>query len=536
MLGRPLDDPFPQSRRSVIGRRGAIATSQPLAAQAGMSILQQGGSAVDAAIATAAALMVVEPTSNGIGSDAFALLWVDGALHGLNASGAAPAATDAALLRSSGHERVPDVGWIPVTVPGAVSAWAALHERHGRLPFAALLEPAIELAEEGFPVSPVVARFWARSQRTYQAHMERPELAGWFTTFVPGGRTPAVGEIVRFPDHGHTLRGIAASGGRSFYEGAIAAQIDDFSRATGGWLRGEDLAAHRPEWVEPIGVGYRGFDVWEIPPNGHGIAALAALQILSGFPSDDLRADDIRSVHLQIEAMKLAFADAFAYVADPRHVPVPITGMLDGSYADQRRGLITDRAGAPGPGTPPRGGTVHLCTADRDGSMVSFIQSNYEGFGSGVVVPGTGIALQNRGANFSLDDAHPNVLAPRKRPYHTIIPGFLTRDGEPIGPFGVMGGFMQPQGHVQVMVRTIDQLLHPQAALDAPRWRWEQGSTLWIEPRVADTTIEGLRRRGHEVQIVREPSAFGRGQIIWRVGESLIAGSESRADGQALVW
>lgn len=520
----------------MIGSRGAVATSQPLAAQVGMSILQAGGTATDAAIATAIALTVVEPTSNGLGSDAFALVWADGSLHGLNASGRAPAAATLAGYRAAGHEAVPDLGWLPVTVPGAISAWVGLHERFGRLPFGSLFEPAIALAERGFPVSPVVAKFWRQAAQRYAANAVGPEFAAWFPTFAPGQNAPRPAQVVRFPDHARTLREIAASGGRSFYDGRLAAVIDAFAQTTGGLLRAADLAAHRPEWVDPIGTNYRGYDVWEIPPNGQGISALGALNILEGFTFGDGAFEDPRTWHLQIEAMKLAFADASAFVADPAQVAVPSGGMIDKDYAARRRALITDEASNPVAGDPPRGGTVYLSTADGDGQMVSFIQSNYQGFGSGIVVPGTGIALQNRGANFSLDPTHPNALAPGKRPYHTIIPGFLTRADAAIGPFGVMGGFMQPQGHVQVVMRTVDQRLHPQAVLDAPRWCWQHGRTVWIESRTPEAIVNDLRQRNHDVQVISEPAAFGRGQIIWRSGGALFAGSESRADGQALVW
>ncbi len=520
----------------MVGRRGAVATSQPLAAQAGMSILQRGGNAIDAAIATAMALTVVEPTMNGIGSDAFALVWADDKLHGLNASGRSPALATAAEFQSRGLKKVPDLGWLSVTVPGAVSAWFALHERFGRLPFPSIAEPAIALAEGGYCVSPVVANSWNLAAEQYERDAIGPEFAGWFQTFGMGGRGPSTGDLVKLTHHGETLREIAATKGASFYEGRLAEAIDSFSRATGGLIRGDDMAAHRPQWVEPISINYRGYDVWEIPPNGHGVAALSALSILEGFDFDESSFQDPHTWHLQIEAMKLAFADAQAYVADPEHTDVPTRGMLDKGYAAARRSLITDEANEPVAGGPPRGGTVLLCTADNEGHMVSFIQSNYLGFGSAIVIPGTGIALQNRGANFSLDAGHPNVIAPRKRPYHTIIPGFVTKDNQAVGPFGVMGGFMQPQGHVQVIMRTVDQHLHPQAVLDAPRWRWEHGRTVWIEARTPEPIVADLTKRGHDVKIVGVPSAFGRGQIIWRFKDGLIAGSESRADGQALVW
>jgi gamma-glutamyltranspeptidase / glutathione hydrolase len=529
-----LQQPFPFSRQSVMGANGAVATSQPLAAQAGMAMLQRGGNAIDAAIATAIALTVVEPTSNGIGADAFALVWADGALHGLNASGRAPELLTAAAC--AGYDQIPEHGWVPVTVPGAVSAWFTLHERFGRLPFAALFEPAIAYAANGFPVSPVVARFWRFAHRTYTQRLVGREFNAWFETFAPNGATPRPGDIARLPDHAETLRRIATSQGRSFYEGDIAEQIDAAACATGGLIRATDLAAHTAAWVDPIRASYRGFDVWEIPPNGQGITALMALNMLDGFGPDVLAQESSTSWHVQIEAIKLAFADAASYVADPEHADVPTNGLLDAAYAATRRALITDEASDPAPGHPPRGGTVYLCTADGDGNMVSFIQSNYQGFGSGIVVPGTGIALQNRGANFTLEAGHPNQVAPGKRPYHTIIPGFLTRDGEAVGPFGVMGGFMQPQGHVQVIVRTIDGALHPQAALDAPRWRCDEGRKVAVENRTPQAIIDDLIARGHDVRVESEPSAFGRGQIIWRNGATLIAGSESRADGQALAW
>jgi gamma-glutamyltranspeptidase / glutathione hydrolase len=524
----------PLSRSSMLGRRGAVATSQPLATQAGMSVLHAGGNAIDAAIATAAALTVVEPTSNGLGGDAFALIWADGELHGLNASGRAPAL--ATLERYAGHTDVPKLGWLAVTVPGAVSSWTTLHERFGRLPFDQVLAPAIALAEGGFAVSPTVARYWGMANKMYRKDGTGPEFAGWFQTFAPSGSSPQTGDIVQLNDHAATLRAISSTKGKAFYEGHLAETIDTFAKQTGGLLRGEDLAAHRADWVDPISTNYRGYDIWEIPPNGHGITALNALNILEGFDIGSWAADDPYSWHVQIESLKLAYADAFTYVADPTYADVPVKGLLDKTYAAQRRALITDEASLPVAGEPPRGGTVLLCTADGDGNMVSFIQSNYADFGSGVVIPGTGIAMQNRGANFSLDPSHRNVIAPGKRPYHTIIPGFMTHDGAAVGPFGVMGGFMQPQGHLQLIVRTVDQFLHPQAALDAPRWRWEAGRTVWIEPRTSSAIVDDLRARGHEVQLVAEPSAYGRGQIIWRDGDTLIAGSESRADGQASVW
>jgi gamma-glutamyltranspeptidase/glutathione hydrolase len=527
--------PYPSQRMPVLAPRGVIATSQPLAAQAGLTMLLQGGNAVDAAIATAAALTVVEPTSNGIGSDAFALVWDGQRLHGLNGSGRAPAGTTVEALHAAGHAAMPTHGWWPVTVPGAPRAWADLHARFGKLPFATLFEPAIYYAEHGYPVSPMTARGWELALRNYQQRHSGPAFQGWFDTFAPGDQAPAPGDRWASPGHAATLRRIAASQARDFYEGDLAAAIAAHAAATGGTVTRDDLAAHTSTWVEPIRASYQGYDVWEIPPNGQGIAALIGLQILDGLDLAAHARDSVEEYHLQIEAMKLAFADALRYVADPEHVAVPIAGLLDPAYAASRRALITEQALDPAPGTPPQGGTVYLCAADADGLMVSFIQSNYMGFGSGVVVPGTGIALQNRGANFTLDPTHPNRLAPGKRPYHTIIPGFLTRDGAAVGPFGVMGGFMQPQGHLQMMVNTLLYGLNPQASLDAPRWQWEGGRTVGVEHDTTVEIIEGLQARGHDV-VAREPSAhFGRGQIIWRLpGGGYLAGSDKRADGAAV--
>jgi gamma-glutamyltranspeptidase/glutathione hydrolase len=530
------DYPYPSQRMPVLAARGVVATSHPLAAQAGLSMLQQGGSAADAALATAIALTVLEPTSNGIGSDAFALVWDGARLHGLNGSGRAPAGASIDAVRAAGHTAIPPYGWLPVTVPGAPAAWRDLHARFGRLPFADLFAPAIYYAEHGAPVPPIVAQGWARAAQNY-AKTGGPEFAGWAPTFAPNGGAPKAGDLWTQPDQARTLRRIAESTAADFYTGDLARAIARFAAETGGALAETDLAAHTSTWVEPISAHYHGYDVWEIPPNGQGIAALIALNILDEL---DLRAtprESVESYHLQIEAMKLAFADALAYVADPDHAPVPVAGLLSREYARARAAEIGNDALLPTAGQPPRGGTVYLCAADGDGQMVSYIQSNYMGFGSGIVVPGTGISLQNRGHSFRLDPAHPNALAPGKRPYHTIIPGFLTRDGAAVGPFGVMGGFMQPQGHVQVIVNQLDYGMNPQAALDAPRWQWTSGRTVLLEDAVPVPIIEGLVLRGHEVEIEPTGSAFGRGQIIWRLPSgAYVAGSEKRADGAAVGY
>jgi len=529
------DYPYLSQRMPVLALRGVVATSQPLAAQAGLALLQAGGNACDAALATAIALTVLEPTSNGIGSDAFALLWDGKQLHGLNGSGRAPAATTPDAVRAAGFSKIPAAGWWPVTVPGAPAAWRDLHARFGRLPFADLFGPAIYYAEQGYPVSPMTAAAWGRAAQNY-AKLSGPEFAGWAATFAPGGHAPRAGERWASPGHARTLRRIAASGSQDFYEGDTAEAIAAFAAASGGNMTAADLAAHTSTWVDPIHVTYHGTEVWEIPPNGQGIAALIALNILSelDLPAAGPR-DSIEGFHLQIEAMKLAYADALAYIADPDHAAVPVAGLLSPAYARERAALIGHDALDPAPGRPPAGGTVYLCAADGDGMMVSFIQSNYMGFGSGIVVPDWGISLQNRGHDFRLDAAHPNVLAPGKRPYHTIIPGFLTREGQAIGPFGVMGGYMQPQGHVQMVVNMVDFDLNPQASLDAPRWQWQQGRTVLLEDGVPRPLVDGLALRGHLIEIEAMDGAFGRGQIIWRLPSGvLVAASDRRADGAAV--
>ncbi len=524
---------YSSQRSATVARRGVVATSQPLAVQAGVAMLQRGGNAVDAAIATAIALTVVEPTSNGIGSDAFALVWDGERLHGLNGSGRAPAALSLDAVRAAGHEELPTRGWLPVTVPGAPSAWKAVHERFGRLPFAELFEPGIYYAEHGYPLSPIVAHYWELAARVY-GRLPGPEFRGWVETFAPSGQAPSAGDMWSSPGHAATLRRIAESGGEDFYSGRLAKAIADFARQTGGLITEEDLAAHKSEWVEPISTNYRGYEAWEIPPNGQGIAALIGLNILEGFDLASVDRDSAHSFHLQIESLKLAFADAHRYVADPAFSEVPVARLLDKGYAERRRGMIGERALDPAPGNPYSGGTVYLCAADEDGLMVSFIQSNYMGFGSGVVAPGTGIALQNRGHGFSMDPNHPNRLEPGKRPYHTIIPGFLTREGQAIGPYGVMGGFMQPQGHMQMVVNTVDYHMNPQACLDAPRWQWTEGRHVQIEQDAAQGVVEGLRAMGHQVEVVPAGGSFGRGQIIWRLPSgAYVAGSDKRADGYA---
>ncbi|MCL6643179.1 MAG: gamma-glutamyltransferase family protein [Candidatus Bipolaricaulota bacterium] len=524
---------YSSQRSPVLAHRGVVATSHPLAVQAGIEMLRRGGNAVDAAIATAITLTVVEPTSNGIGSDAFALVWDGKRLYGLNGSGRAPRKLTLESIKALGHETMPARGWLPVTVPGAPAAWRDLHKRFGRLRFEELFEPAIFYAERGHPVAPIVAQSWEYAARAF-AELKGREFSWWHQTFTFSGRAPRAGEIVSLPDHARALRALAHSYCDEFYHGKLAQQIVRFSQETGGFLSEQDFKEHSSTWIEPIKTSYRDYEVWEIPPNTQGIVALIGLNILEGFELTQHPRDSAESFHLQIEALKLAFADGLRYVADPDFAPAPTEGLLSKSYAAQRRKLITDRALDPTPGEPLSGGTVYLCTADADGMMVSFIQSNYMGFGSGIVIPQTGIALQNRGACFSLDPQHPNSLEPGKRPYHTIIPGFLTKEHRAIGPFGVMGGFMQPQGHIQMIVNTVDYRMDPQMSLDAPRWQWLKNKEIEIESDADPKIIEGLRARGHIVTVSEPGGRFGRGQIIWRVESgAYIAGSDKRADGYA---
>lgn len=527
--------PYPSKRMATYGNKGMVATSQPLAAQAGLEILKQGGNAVDAAIATAACLTVVEPTSNGIGGDAFALVWIKDKLHGLNSSGPAPKSISIDALKKEGYDAMPKFGWHPVTVPGAPGAWAELSKKFGRLSLEQVLQPAIRYAEDGYPISPTLGYYWDKAYQAYSKNLKGEQYKYWFETFAPKGRAPKIGEIWSSKDHGSTLRLIAKTMAESFYRGELADKIHNFSKEHGGYITKEDLEDFTPEWVEPIKVNYRGYDVWEIPPNGQGMIALMALNILNNFNFRDKETVD--TYHKQMEALKLAFVDGMKYITDSSKMIVGVNELLSPAYGMERASLLSEEAITPEPGIPPKGGTVYLATADSEGNMVSYIQSNYMGFGSGLVVPGTGIALQNRGHNFSMDPNHVNCLEPGKKTYHTIIPGFLTKDDKAVGPFGVMGGFMQPQGHLQVIMSTIDFNLNPQAALDAPRWQWIEDKTIEVEHHFPQHIAQALARKGHNIKVALDAGGFGRGQIIWRNEEGvLIGGTESRTDGAIAAW
>lgn len=525
------------SQRSPIFARNVVSTSHPLAAQAGLRMLQAGGNAVDAAIATAAMMTIVEPCSNGLGSDAFCILWDGRQLHGLNASGRAPQAwTPEYFQRKYGDATVmPKRGWDTVTVPGMVSAWVSLSERFGRLPLADLMAPAAEIAERGFAVPVVVNHKWT-------AAAALPELTrqpGFAQAFLPHGRQPHVGERFCLPAAARALRLIGQSRGEAFYRGEIAVAIAACARAHGGAMTEADLAAHRCDWVGTVNQDYRGYTLHEIPPNGQGIAALIALGILQHFDLAALPVDGAASQHLQIEAMKLAFADVYRFVADAEAMRLTPQQMLDPAYLESRARLIDpQRAQNFGPGHAPRGGTIYLTAADESGMMVSLIQSNYMGFGSGVVVPDWGISLHNRGHCFTRQAGRENCVGPGKRPFHTIIPAFLMHDGKPQMSFGIMGGDMQPQAHVQTLVRMLDHRQQPQAACDAPRWRYDAG-IVNNEAGMPQATVDGLRARGHVVQPFADSyQDYGAGQFIWRLGDPAVEGyaaaSDPRRDGQAV--
>ncbi len=527
------------SVRSPVFARNIVSTSHPLAAQAGLRMLAQGGNAVDAAIATAACMILLEPVSNGLGSDLFCIVWDGQQLHGLNASGTAPEAwTPEYFFKTYGADAKtpPKRGWGGVTVPGAVAGWVALSDRFGKLPFEDLLAPAIEIAERGYAVPVIVQSKWAMAA----ALPEITSQPGFAQAFLPHGRTPEVGELFKFPDAARTLRLIAKTKGEAFYQGEVAAAVETFAKQTGGAMTAKDFAAYKPEWVGTISQDYAGHELHEIPPNGQGVAALIALGILKHLDLPSLPIDGIAAQHMQIEAMKLAFADVYRYVADARSMKLSVAEMLDPSYLAQRAKLIDmGRAQDFKAGNPVKGGTIYLTAADESGMMVSFIQSNYMGFGSGLVLPGYGVSLQNRGHGFTLEAGHANLVAPGKRPFHTIIPAFLTKGGQPVMSYGVMGGNMQPQGHMQTLVRMLDHGQHPQAACDAPRWRYNEGLSINVEAHMPVGTIDGLRALGHQIGDIHDSyQDFGAGQFIWRLGdpsvEGYVAASDSRRDGAAV--
>ena len=532
-------NPYPSARTPLFARN-IVSTSQPLAAQAGLRLLQQGGNAVDAAIAAAATITLTEPCSNGLGSDCFALVWDGSQLLGLNASGTAPAAwTLDYFEKKYGGDLTatrPLRGWDTVTVPGAVGGWGALHQRLGRLPFEQVLAPAIEYAERGFAISPNVQEKWRLAAPLLR------EQPGFAEHFLPKGRVPHVGEHFVLPHAAQTLKLIAQTHGETFYRGELAARLVAHAAEHGGVMTEADLASYEPQWVDSLHTQFHRHTLHEIPPNGQGITALMTLGLLRHTPLAQLEVDSPDWHHWQIEAIKAAFADVYAHVSDPRSMRVTSEQLLDDDYLKSRAALIDpQRAQHWGPGELPRGGTIYLTTADENGMMVSFIQSNYLGFGSGVVVPGTGISLHNRGHAFSMLADHPNVVAPGKRPFHTIIPAFLMAQGQPQMSFGVMGANMQPQGQVQTLTRMLLAHQQPQAACDAPRWKWNKALDIEVEPNMPDSVKTELARRGHRIAPVNDPYLdFGAGQFIWRLGDSAVDGyvaaSDPRRDGCAVGY
>ena len=532
---------YPSRRNVVYARRAMACTSVPLGAQIGLDVMKAGGNAMDAAVAMAAAMPILEPTGNGLGSDCFALIWIEKEkkLYGLNASGVAPMALDAKMVRAMGYSEMPKTGWLPTMVPGAPAGWAAINKKFGAKPLSELFAPAISYAREGYPVPVNLEPQWEKdSQRIAAARSKEPAPHSyWWNTFMKeDGTHYRAGELFRWEEYAQTMEELAATDCESYYRGPLMEKIVAFSRETGGYFCEDDFRNYQPMWVEPITADYKGYTVCEIPPNGHGITVLMALNILKGLELSQEK-DCADTYHKILESIKLAFADTKTYVADPRYMKTKVEDMLSEEYAAQRRALISDRALMPEAGDPSCGGTIYLCTADPEGNMVSFIQSNYTTFGAGVAIPGTGISLQNRGANFSLEENSDNCLAGGKRSYHTIIPGFMMKDGDAVGPFGVMGAFMQPQGHVLVAVNTIDYHMNPQEALDAPRIQWVGGKHIQLEREVPAHIGRELADMGHEVEVLNTNITMGRGQIIWRTENGmLVGGTEPRCDGTVAAW
>lgn len=539
-------------RSEIIARNGAAATSQPLATQVAISILQQGGSAVDAAIAANATLGLVEPTGSGMGGDLFALIWdpKQNKVVGLNASGRAPKGQtlDDLVKRLGPGKMIPSHGSLSVTVPGAVAGWVELHNKYGKLPLEKVLAPAIAYANDGFPLSPFIAKGWAANFRRFdQMGSVIEELDNAKKTFLIDGKAPVAGQVFRNPDLAKSLTLVAKGGHDAYYKGPIAKTIDAYMKRIGGPLRYEDFADFKAQWVEPIFTNYRGYDVWQIPPNGQGLATLQMLNILEGYDLKSMGHNSADFIHVSAEAKKLAFADRSRWYADPEFVKLPISTLISKDYAAKRRAQIDmKKAGAPETGIMPEShDTIFLSTADKDGLMVALIQSNYRGMGSGLVPDGLGFMLQDRGEQFALDPKHPNVYAPGKRPFHTIIPGFVTKDNKPFAAYGVMGGGMQPQGHTQVLVNMIDFGMNVQEAGDAARWQHEGSpeptgeagegvGTLYVEQGVSPAVIEELKKRGHKVE-VKPGLHYGSYEAIVRdhVNGVYRAGTEMRVDGHA---
>ena len=530
------------TRSEVLAQHGMACTSQPLATQVALDILKSGGNAIDAAIAANAMLGLVEPISNGIGGDLFAIVWdaESEKLYGLNASGRSPRSLSLEYFKENGFEKIPSYGPLPVSVPGCVDGWFELHQKFGSLGMEQILEPAIQYASEGFPVTEVIAYYWAGNARALSRY---PNVAA---VYMPDGKPPAKGEVFKNPNLAETLKKIAEEGRDAFYKGDIARTIGSFMEEQGGFLTYEDMAAHESTWVEPVSTNYRGYDIWELPPNGQGIAALQILNILEGFDIAGMGFGSAEYIHHFVEAKKLAFEDRAKYYADPDFQDIPVEKLISKEYASGRRTLINPSRSSPQlePGTIEQGNTIYMTVSDDQGNMVSLIQSNYRGMGSGMCPPGLGFILQDRGELFSLEEGHFNVFEPGKRPFHTIIPAFITKEGKPLMSFGVMGGSMQPQGHAQIVVNMIDFGMNLQEAGDAPRIRhggssqptgevMTDGGIVYLESGIPYETIRTLTRMGHTVQF--DVGGYGGYQaIMWDEQNGVYYGaSESRKDGQA---
>jgi gamma-glutamyltranspeptidase/glutathione hydrolase len=522
------------SRRMPVLANNIVATSHPLASQAGLRMLLKGGNAVDAILASAITLTVVEPTMNGIGSDAFTILWDGKKIVGLNASGKSPAAWTPEHF--SQYKTMPTIGWDTVTVPGAVSSWVELWKKYGQLNFKELFEPAIKYARHGYLVSPITSQVWNVMKGFYKKSSvaDKQVLTQLADSFLINGKAPKPGQLFKFPAQAQTLELIAETEGEAFYHGELAKKIVNHAKQTGGLISLEDLENHKPMWEKTLTMDYKGIILHELPPNGQGLIALIMLGILKKFDISSFQSDSAESIHLQLEAMKLAFADGHRYISDPDYLKFDTKYFLDHDYLSERANLIDlNHAKDPKHGKPRHGGTVYLTAADEEGMMVSFIQSNYSGFGSGIVIPETGISLQNRGSGFTLEEGHPNQVGPNKRPFHTIIPAFVTKKGEPLISFGVMGGPMQPQGHVQMMIRIFEYRQNPQAALDAPRWQVMEGIKVRLEAGFEKNTIETLIQKGHNVS-EGHFMEFGGSQLIYRLEDGYLGASDPRKDGQAV--
>lgn len=528
---------YNSNRNVVFSNRGMVATGNPMAAQAGIDILKKGGNAIDAAIATAVVLSVVEPTCNGVGGDGFALVWDGKKLHGMNASGKSPELITLEEIKSMGYKKIPTEGVIPITVPGQVGGWIELSKKFGKLEFKELFTSAIDYARNGFIVQPLVSKLWGREYDRFKNSIDdNTFLDEWFKVFAPNDMPLKAGELFKNPELAKSLEDIALTKGESFYNGVIAEKIDIFMKENKGYLRKKDLEKYKVQWVEPITTEFNNYTVAEIPPNGHGITVLMALNIFKNLSLDeDINSEE--SIHKQIESLKLAFSDVKEFIADKDHMRTDVSSLLSDDYSKTRASLINENALDPIYGDPEKGGTVYLATADKFGNMVSYIQSNYTQFGSGVVIPGTGITMHNRGANFSLDSESDNSLAPNKKPYHTIIPGFLLKDKKAIGPFGVMGAFMQPQGHFQVLLGTLVEGLNPQDALNKPRWQWVGDKNIEVENSFDKEVVKALIKRGHHVTVKEDNTSFGRGEIIWRNKDDVFCGGcEPRTDASIAIW